>query len=166
MKTLFLLRHAKAENGAADLSDFDRALNDRGRRESQAAGEYIKQQNQQLDLVLSSPALRARETAALALASARLENETRFDQRIYEASWQVLLTVLSEVEEPASSLMLVGHNPGLEDLLRTLTGRAEQMKPCTIASINLNIDQWSSVRVNTGTLDWLVKPNEFPAGQQ
>lgn len=162
MKTLFLLRHAKAEN-AAGLSDFDRDLNDRGRREAQAAGEYIKKQNQQLDLVLSSPALRARETAELALASAGLDNEIRFDQRIYEASLSRLLTVLSEVDDRASSLMLVGHNPGLEELIRTLTGRAGQMKPATIASISLNIDQWSSVGENTGTLDWLVKPDSITA---
>ena len=166
MKTLFLLRHAKAENGAAGLADFDRGLNDRGRRESKAAGELIKNQNHQLDLVLSSPALRAHETTELALASAGLHSEIRFDLRIYEASVQILLAALSEVHDPTASIMLVGHNPGLEDLMRTLTGRAEQMKPATIANINLNIDQWSSIRENTGTLDWIVKPNEKTSDQR
>lgn len=165
MKTLFLLRHAKAENAAGGSRDFDRALNDRGRAEAQAIGRFLKKQNLNFEPVLSSPALRARETTELVLAAAGLDVDVRLDQRIYEASSQELLTLLLKMEQETSVLVLVGHNPALEDLIRTLTGRAEHMSPGTLAQINFDVEQWQSVRENSGTLELLVKPKEPGAGE-
>lgn len=160
MKTLLLLRHAKPENATGGLSDFNRVLNERGQGEAQSVGEFIRKQNLKLDLILSSPALRARETTELAISAAGLHCEPRFDQRIYEASSRQLLSVLSEVEAATSSLMVVGHNPALEDLILTLTGRSEPMSPATLAKISLGIDEWIDIKENTGSLDWRVKPVE------
>jgi len=111
MKTLFLLRHAKAENAAPGSSDINRALNERGKKESQAIGAFIKKQNLTFELVLSSPAVRARETAELVLSAAEVTTNVRYDQRIYEASPRQLLDVISEVEANQSAVLLVGHNP-------------------------------------------------------
>lgn len=163
MKTLLLLRHAKPENAVGGLSDFDRALNDRGRREAQAVGKYIQQQKLKLDLLLSSPALRARETTELLISAGGLHGGLRFDQRIYEASSSQLLSLLSEVEAATLSLMLVGHNPGVVDLLEVLTGRTEGMAPATLAKIDLKADKWSTVSAGDGKLDWLVNPNDLAA---
>ncbi len=158
MKTIFLLRHAKAENGTEGSSDFDRKLNERGGGDAQAVGELIKQRDLQVDLVLSSPALRARQTSELALKAAGLPKQIRFDKRIYEANPRELLAILSEIDEATTSLMLVGHNPGLEDLILTLTAQPAHLSPATLVKIDLEVAQWTDALENNGTLDWLVKP--------
>jgi phosphohistidine phosphatase len=163
MKTLLLLRHAKAENAAAGSSDMNRALNERGKKEAQAIGTFIRKQNLTFELVLCSPAGRARETAELVLAAAEVTANVRYDQRIYEASPRQLLEVISEVEEDKSAVFLVGHNPGMEDLLRTLTGTEEPMATGTLARINLKLDQWSRVREDIGDLECIVRPDELAA---
>jgi phosphohistidine phosphatase len=164
MKTLLLLRHAKAENPAPGSSDINRALNERGKKEAQAIGTFIRKQNLTFDLVLCSPAIRARQTAELVLAAAEVTANVRYDQRIYEASPRQLLEVISEVEEDTSSVFLVGHNPGMEELLRALTGKEEPMATGTLARIDFDFDEWSRVIEDIGRLESIVRPNELAAG--
>ena len=161
MKTLVLLRHAKAEDGNAGLPDFDRALNDRGRKEAQAVGTFIRKQNLALELVLSSPAQRARETAALVLASADQDVEVRYDQCIYEAGPLRLLEAVTQIEDERSMVLLVGHNPGMEELLQLLTDRVEHMATGALAKIDLQAASWSKVLEDKSSLDWIVKPKEL-----
>jgi phosphohistidine phosphatase len=161
MKTLFLLRHAKAENGIAGSPDFDRTLNDRGRKEAQAVGTFIQKQNLVIDLVLSSSAKRARETTELVLASANLNVDVRYDQRIHEAGPLRLLKVVSQIEEDRSSVLLVGHNPGMEELLRLLTDRVEHLATGTLAKIDLKAARWNQALEEKGSLDWIVRPKEL-----
>jgi phosphohistidine phosphatase len=174
MKTLFLLRHAKAEDGGDGFPDFDRALNDRGRKEARAVGIFIRKQNVRLDLVLSSSAVRARETTELVLSSAELSLDVRYDQRIYEGGSLRLLEVISQLEDEMSTVLLVGHNPGLEELLSLLTDRIEHLATGTLAKIDLKaagqgpdanrprgMREWSKVLEEKGTLDWTVKPKEL-----
>jgi phosphohistidine phosphatase len=160
MKTLFLLRHAKAENSAAGLADPSRALNERGRIEAQAVGTFLKKQNVKLDLVLCSTAVRARETTELVLAAAEVTTKVRYDGRIYEASPLRLLEVIAEIEDDSNSVLLVGHNPGMEELLQLLTSRVERMAAAALAKIELHAGEWSGVREDMATLDWIVKPGE------
>ena len=164
MKTLLLLRHARAENAAPGSSDINRALNERGKEEAQAIGTFIRKQNLTFALVLCSPAVRARETAELVLAAAEVTPNVRYDQRIYEAGPRQLLEVISEVEEDKSGVLLVGHNPVMEELLRALTGRGEPMATGTLARIDFDFDEWSRVTEDTGGLKCMVRPNEFAAG--
>jgi phosphohistidine phosphatase len=161
MKTLFLLRHAKSVPATDGLKDFDRSLNDQGRWQAERVGKYLKQQNIVLDLVLSSTALRARETTALILTAAECSAEVRYDQRVYEASRQQLLEVISGIEEDKSGVLLVGHNPGLEQLLQHLTDRSAPMATATLAKIHLTVSEWTEVTGQSGQLDWLVKPDEI-----
>jgi len=164
MKTLLLLRHAKAENGAPGFADLDRALNERGRQEARALGEFLKQQNIKLGLVLCSPAGRARETAELVLAAAEAIVDCRSDPRIYEANPEQLMQVISEVDEGVMAVLLVGHNPGMEELLRVLAGRAEQMTPCTVAKIEVDAEGWFGATESNARLDWIVRPKELVDG--
>lgn len=163
MKTLFLLRHAKAENAAPGSSDFDRALQDRGRRDARALGVFIKELALKFDRVLCSNAVRARETAELVLAAADLWLEVDLDERIYEAPRSKLLEVLAEVQED-NNVLMVGHNPGMEELLRSLTHSVGSMATCAFAKIDLEADQWSEVGDIPGSLDWIVKPEKLNAG--
>ena len=167
MKTLFLLRHAKAENLASGVTDLKRTLNERGQREAKAVGAFLKKQNVKFDLVLCSPAVRVRETTELVLAAAELTVDVRYDERIYEAGPLRLWELISEIDEDVSAVLVVGHNPGMEELLTILTGRNEQMATGTLAKIDLDVDQWRNVlqdKVGAGTFDWIVRPSDPGSG--
>jgi phosphohistidine phosphatase len=163
MKTLFLLRHARAENAGPGSSDFDRNLDELGKKEAQAAGVFIKQLHLTFDLILCSTAVRARETADLAIAAAELQTTVRYDQRIYEAAPLQLLEVIREVENEKGTLLLVGHNPGVAELLKLLTGQTAPMSTCSLAKLDLEADQWGNIEQARGTLDWIVKPEKLHA---
>jgi len=161
MKALFLLRHARAESVSSGFSDHTRVLKERGREESRAIGEFIREQSLKFDLVLCSPAVRARETTDLVLAGPDLSSNVRGDERIYEASPFRLLEVISEIENNANAALLVGHNPGIEELIKLLTGRAEHMTTATLARIDLPADEWSNIANCAASLAWIVTPNKL-----
>ena len=158
MKILFLLRHAKAVSSGDSLRDFDRSLSDQGRKQAERIGKYLKEQNIGLDLVLSSTALRARETTELVLTAAECISQVRYDQRMYEASRQQLLEVVSEIEEDKNQVLLVGHNPGLEELQQRLTGRFESMGTGTLAKIAFGASEWAEAAAANSDLNWLFNP--------
>ena len=164
MKTLLLLRHAKAENAQPGSSDISRSLNERGKKEAQAIGTFIRKQNLAVELVLCSPAVRARETAELVLAAAEIKANLGYDQRIYETGPRQLLEVITEVDVNKSAVLLVGHNPGMEELLTALTGSEEPMATGTLAKIDFNFDEWSRIADDSGSLELIVSPNELAAG--
>jgi phosphohistidine phosphatase len=161
MKTLYLLRHAKSSWKEPGLEDFDRPLNRRGREAAPLVGRYIRKQGLRVDLLLSSPAARARQTAALVHEAARLTAELLDDERIYEADAARLLEVVEQAPESADALMLVGHNPGMEELLKLLTGEAREMSTATLACVALDVEKWSKARAGAGRLEWLVRPKEL-----
>jgi phosphohistidine phosphatase len=161
MKTLLLLRHAKSSWKDTSLGDFDRPLNGRGLKAAPQMGKFLRKQKVQPDLVLSSPAERARQTTALVMEAAKLAAPLRYDERIYEASTKQLLEVVSQIEESAEVVLLVGHNPGLEQLLEHLTGEQEALATATLAQISLDVEKWSKVREHCGSLERLVKPKEL-----
>ncbi|MDX6289482.1 MAG: phosphohistidine phosphatase [Blastocatellia bacterium] len=161
MKTLLLLRHAKSSKDDPSLIDFDRPLNERGKNDAQLIGKYIRQQKIKADFVVSSPAERARQTAELVLKSAGLEVELRFDKRIYEAAVRSLLNVVSQIEDTASAVVLVGHNPGFAELLEALTGEARDLPTASLACIELSLEKWSKAQADVGQLKWLVTPKKL-----
>ena len=111
MKTIYILRHAKSSWDNPNLADFERPLNKRGLESAPFIGEIIHKNNFQPDSVLSSPAERAKQTAFLVKEAGKIEAEIQFDERIYEASPQQLLQVISELETDRESALLIGHNP-------------------------------------------------------
>jgi phosphohistidine phosphatase len=161
MKTLLLLRHAKSSWKDTEARDFDRPLNQRGLKAAPAIGRLIRKRKLQPDLVVSSPAERARQTTQLVIEAAGLKTELRYDERIYEASVARLLGVVSELDDEAGIVMLVGHNPGFEELLEVLTGEAHKMPTAALACLELNIEKWNKVRAGAGRLEWLVKAKEL-----
>jgi phosphohistidine phosphatase len=161
MRTLILLRHAKSSWKDDSLQDFDRPLNRRGRGAAELIGRFIRGQKLKPDLVLSSPAIRARETIDTVLQSFGRPLEVRYDERIYEAGPLRLLEVISHVEENLKVVLLVGHNPGLEELLELLTAQYEHLPTAALAKITIETDKWSEIGEKRGWLDWLVKPKEL-----
>lgn len=162
MKTLLLLRHAKSSWHDAGLADFDRSLNKRGLKAAPLMGRYLRRKKIDMQIVLSSPAERARQTASLVIAAAASDPKLlRYDERIYAASAARLLEIVSQIEESADTALLVGHNPGLSDLVLMLTGEVHHMPTAALARISLNVDKWRGVRAGCGGLDWLVKPKQI-----
>jgi phosphohistidine phosphatase len=162
MKILLLLRHAKSSWQDESLSDFDRPLNERGKKAAQAIGRYIRKQKIMPDLVLSSPAVRARETTGIITTTAKLTAEIRYDQRIYEADPPRLVQVLSQLEDTFSSVLLVGHNPGIEDLLSLLTGSSQHMPTAALAKIRLEgVGDWSEISQAKAMLELMIKPRDI-----
>lgn len=154
------MRHAKSSWDDCALSDFERPLNERGLRTAPLVGELMKQNQFQIDIIISSPAERARQTAVKVKEAASFGSDVIFDEKIYEASPQRLLNILSEIVPTISAVLLVGHNPGLEDLIRILTGALEPMPTAALAVIDLNIENWNELTADTGKLVKVFRPKE------
>lgn len=143
------------------MPDFARPLNKRGLKAAPVMGQFARQRRLKPDLILSSPADRARQTAHLVKEAAGFHADLRYDERIYEASWSRLLEIVQQLDETTSMVLLVGHNPGMEDLLLNLSGVNRHMSTAAFARIDLNIESWSEVIPGCGQLEWLVKPKDL-----
>lgn len=122
-RQLLILRHAKSAWDTAVVNDFDRPLSRRGKQDAPRVGGWLRQQGLVPDLVVSSPAKRARKTTTKVCRELGIpKHEIGWEPRIYGATTETLMCVLSECRADAEILLLVGHNPGLEELLEYLCG--------------------------------------------
>lgn len=161
MKTLYLLRHAKSSWDDASLKDFDRPLNNRGQKTAPKMGAFMRKQKIKPDIVISSPAVRASQTTELLREAAGLTAALRFEAEIYEATSQRLLTIVQGIDDQMNSAILVGHNPGFEELLAALTGESKRMPTAALACIELDVPRWSEVAAGSGKLSWLMRPKDL-----
>lgn len=152
MKTLILLRHAKSDWADPTLADHDRPLAARGRDAAPKMGAWLKTHGPRPELVLCSTATRARQTLALALEALGDTPETRFDRGLYLAGGAGVLARLRQAPDAAGTVMVVGHNPDLEQLARRLatTGDktalarlAEKYPTAGLAVIELPVERWA-----------------------
>ena len=160
MKKLYILRHAKSSWDQPGLADFDRPLNQRGLITAPFMGELIARKEYLPDLIISSPAKRARQTAILVKESAGAGADIRYDEKIYEASPQALRQIVLELNDEIESVMVVGHNPGMEGFIRYLTGSLEAMPTAALAYLTLNIEKWNELTAGSGILQEVVRPKE------
>jgi phosphohistidine phosphatase len=155
MKSLTLFRHAKTERESSTGRDFDRRLAARGHRDAPRMGEEIRKLGLYYDLVLSSPAARAAETAELAGLS------PRYDDRIYDASAGELLAIVQHADDSVSRMMMVGHNPGFDRLASRLVAQTLEMPTGALVEIDLPVDQWTEAGDGNGRLVRFLKPKEL-----
>ena len=156
MKILSIMRHAKSDQSVAQ-ADFDRPLNNRGRRDVPQLTRLLRPLEERPQLILASPARRARETAE-GLAAALAPCALAFDERLYLASPQILGTVLGEQDDRYTSLLVVAHNPGLEEWLALLCGGRLQLPTAGLAALRLEVERWSQVGTGQGQLLWFFIP--------
>ena len=162
MKTLLVLRHAKSSRNDPALDDHERPLNKRGQRDAPRIGELVREYGLIPDVVISSDAVRARLTAEAVAEAARYAGEILLDPHLYMACPADILSLLPMVRENAETVMIVGHNPGLEKLVEQLTGERHDLPTATLAQIRLPIDQWRELKKSTrGTLVGLWRPKEL-----
>jgi phosphohistidine phosphatase len=162
MKTLLVLRHAKSSWDDPALDDHERPLNQRGRRDAPRMGELVREFGLTPDVVLSSDAVRARLTAEAVAEAARYAGEIRLHPHLYLAGPAEILSLLPAVPENAETVMIVGHNPGLEQLVEQLTGERQDLPTAALAQIRLPLHQWRDLTRSTrGTLVGLWRPKEL-----
>ena len=162
MKTLLVLRHAKSSWNDPALDDHERPLNKRGQRDAPRMGELVRQYGLMPDVVLSSDAVRARLTAEAVAVAARYAGEILLDPHLYMADPADIRSLLPTVRANADTVMIVGHNPGLEKLVEQLTGERQDLPTAALAQISLPIDQWRQLTPSTrGTLVGLWRPEEL-----
>ena len=162
MKTLLIMRHGKSSWDNATLADHDRPLNPRGKRDAPRMGNLIRDQNLVPDHILSSTAKRARKTAAKAAEACGFQHALELRESLYHASCSDWLQAASEVPGNVDRLLVVGHNPGLEELVETLTGQSEAMPTAALAQVALPIDSWQELFEGIdGQLVELWRPREL-----
>jgi phosphohistidine phosphatase len=169
MKILTLLRHAKSGWDDPVARDFDRPLNPRGRRAARTIGREMKAQGLAFDLVMASPARRVIETLEeVAATYGPLGRD--YDQRVYLASAATLLEIVRAMPDEVERLLLVGHNPGLEELALCLSGRDEgglrgevevKYPTGTVAQIELPVESWAEVKEGAGRIGRFIRPRDL-----
>ena len=165
MKILGLLRHAKSDMDDLALRDFDRGLNERGRRGAAAIGTHMREAGLAWDQVIASPAERVRAT----LAATGLHLAPRFDERLYLADAATLMAVLREAE--GDRVLLVGHNPGLQEMVFRVVApehenalfeaASEKFPTATLAVIELDIADWPDISAGCGRLTHFARPRDL-----
>jgi len=170
VKRVLVLRHAKSDWGEPGLADHDRPLAPRGHRGAELLAAHLRAERTAPDLVLCSTALRARETLELVRPALPQGTEVFFERRLYGAGVPELVDRLQELTPDVGAVLVVGHNPGCQDLVLDLAGagdpallaRVEAKFPtAALATLDLAVDGWTDVASGTGTLVGLVTPREL-----
>jgi phosphohistidine phosphatase len=166
-RELLILRHAKSDwNSAVD--DFERPLKKKGKKAAARMGEWLKDEWLVPDYIVSSPAVRALKTAKKVCASLEYDfNQVKHDQRVYEADVTALLHVLADCPEQSSRILLIGHNPGLEELLIYLVGRVpvavdgKLLATATLARLKMP-ENWGHLELHCAELVTVIRAADLP----
>jgi phosphohistidine phosphatase len=163
MKNLLLMRHAQASWKQAGLADRGRPLNKHGKSDARRMGELLRRQHLVPEWIVCSAAARARETAERVAEAAGYDGEILSLEQLYGAEPSEYLAALRAVPHQVERALLIGHNPGVEDLLELLTGQWERLPTAAIAHLHVPADRW--VYVRSGELAQRVhiwRPRELP----
>jgi phosphohistidine phosphatase len=145
MKTLLLMRHAKSSWKDPDLTDHERPLNKRGKRDAPLMGELLKSEGLVPDVIYCSTAKRARKTIGAVIESTGYTGKIEYMDTLYMAEPYALIDILKSLPRKIDMVMLVGHNPGLEGVLQILSGEIEALQTSAVAQIKLKIKQWDEL---------------------
>ncbi|MBB6123322.1 SixA phosphatase family protein [Sphingobium subterraneum] len=171
MKSLTLLRHAKSGWDDPVARDFDRPVNEKGKKAAEMMGRYAREQGMQFDLMLSSPAVRCGDTLDAFFLGYGDAIDPHWDRRIYLASSSTLLDVLHDTPADIDRVIMVGHNPGLEDLIldlvpddgsSSLRDAVEAKFPtASIAVMEWDGDDWNSLGKSPARLTLFKRPRDL-----
>jgi len=154
MKFLTLLRHAKSSWKDRDLDDFNRPLNDRGNRNAPLMGRRLVMHGDIPEMIISSPAKRARRTAELVAAALHChESAIIFDPCLYDADAGTLVELVNQLDDNWQNVMLVGHNPGLTELANLLAPCSlDNIVTCGVARLAFDTSKWRDIQYHSGRL--------------
>jgi phosphohistidine phosphatase len=162
MKSLLILRHAKSSWADPMLDDHDRPLNKRGRRDAPRMGRFMRDEALVPDIIVTSTARRASDTAEVVAEAAGYSGEIVWDEALYAAPASAYVAVLWALDDDAASVLLVGHNPAVEHLVGVFAGRPERMPTAALAHIALAIDRWAAADpADSAELAGIWRPKEL-----
>jgi phosphohistidine phosphatase len=152
-----ILRHGKSDWAAGHGADLIRPLAQRGTRSAAAVGRFLAAVGHVPDLVLCSPATRARQTANIAIEAGEWSSPLEIREELYHGSTARIIDLLERQPDSATVVMLVGHEPSSSDLIADLIGGGRHRMPTAgLARIELDIGRWGQVTTGAGRLEWLV----------
>lgn len=160
-KKILLMRHAKSSWDQPTLRDFERPLNKRGEKDAPRMGRYLKKMGFVPDYVISSPAVRAKQTILLAANEMGLEeDQIHWDEDLYYESVDAYLKAIMESDDDYGLVMAVGHNPMIEQAIGVFSGRPvkEKVPTATIACFEAKVSAWKEVQPGNCELLWLITP--------
>lgn len=152
MKKLVIIRHAKSDWEDTTLDDYDRPLNKRGLDDAPFIGKFLHEKGLAPDLILSSPATRAVQTAEFIAKEVAYEKIICPNQYIYEAFVNTLQDIVSFIHDDNETVFLVGHNPGVSALAYMLCGLKESVPTCATVEIDFDCNSWMDVSKENSTL--------------
>ena len=161
MKTVYLMRHGKSKRGPEYETDHERPLAKRGKRDAVRMGEFMAENDFMPDLIVSSPAERARDTTQRCADAADYQGQIRLEETLYFAGDETYLDLLWGLEDTVGSVLLVGHNPSTESIIETLSGQYTRMPTAALARIEFQIESWSELVEESGHLAWVQWPREL-----
>jgi phosphohistidine phosphatase len=162
MKSLLLMRHAKSSWKDPKLTDHERPLNKRGKKDAPRMGQLLNERKLVPQLIVSSTARRARQTAEAVAEASGFEGNINFLDHLYMAEAEEFIQTLKEVPDEYDRVLIIGHNPGLETLLQVLSGKIEALPTAVIAYIKLPIEQWGALSPQTtGQVVEIWRPREL-----
>lgn len=145
MKTILIMRHAKSDWDSNARTDHERPLNTRGQLDAPRMGALLKEQELVPDWIISSTAVRARQTAQGVIAGSGYENEWEQTPDFYHADPEAYLEKLATLPDELERVMVVGHNPGIAELIEELTGRPVMVTTGNIAQVTLPLTRWADI---------------------
>ncbi|MDP4263532.1 MAG: histidine phosphatase family protein [Bacteroidota bacterium] len=147
-KILLLIRHAKSDWNGASLSDFDRPLNERGKRDAPVMAHRLLDKKINIDAFITSPAKRAKKTATIfANEFKRDKDEVILRQELYEAPAEIFYKVISAIDDQFNSVAIFSHNPGITDFANSLTNvRIDNIPTCGIFALKINTRHWKNFK--------------------
>lgn len=146
MKTLLIMRHAKSSWKDPSLHDHDRPLNKRGAKAAPSMGRFLRERGLAPQLILCSTALRAKATAKAVREAAGITAPIELQDALYAAEPEAYIDTFQRVSDDVDCLLVVGHNPGLENLVESLTGEAVHLPTAAVAMIEAPVDDWAAFR--------------------
>lgn len=160
MKTILLMRHAKAEAPSDGQRDFDRELASRGRDDAQAMGRALLKIDAVPDAVVSSPAARAKQTAEGAVRGMKGEIEIRWEASLYDASGDAWISVLRSLPAKTERVMIVAHSPGIEEAAALLCDASGGFDVPTagVIAFDAGIERWRDLKTGGASLRWFLRP--------
>jgi phosphohistidine phosphatase len=161
MKTILLLRHGKSKRGPEYATDFERPLAKRGKRDAVRMGEFLVEQDLVPEVILSSPATRARDTAQRCAKAAGCPDVVRCERSLYGGGEEAYLSLLWALEDTVSRLLFVAHNPDIEIVVEELGHRYVRMPTSALARIDAEAERWAELFKAPRRLVWVQYPREL-----
>lgn len=164
IKTVYFVRHAKAENHDLNQPDFNRSLIEKGTMHAEKMSAFVKTFKFAPEFIFSSPAQRARQTSGIFLDTLGMGKSIQFVDTFYPGSSTAYVEFLQKLDDSLKTIMIVAHNPALEEVVMQLTSRSGynvKMPTCAIAGVNFFADLWSEIKPGAGVLRLLVYPKMF-----